>query len=450
MKVIIVGAGDMGQVAAETISEIHDVLLIEKDSDIAESVKGRLNVSVLHEDGTNPKSLRYAIETHHAEVIISTLNRDDSNLFICMMAKRFKPSIRTIASINNPDFMIETSEEGFDGVDILISPELITAEKMYRLAILENAVDYEYINHLRLSVAIFAVESEHRIVGSIVMNLPNNGNFSVFGIYRDDSLLLDVDTMEIHPGDRVCVIGDYEGISEFNQIVGVDDVAKEFVILGGSVVGKNLAKFLSTDPVKRYVKIIDKDPETCHELARTLSGIIVINADFTEPGVQSDENVFKSDCMFSTSRLDDTNLLMCMSAQKYNARKIVSRYFKKEYKDIFTYTGLESIIGYYKIVSSEITKCTISDEMAILRLKDYNELFFIHRIDTESKLLNKYYGDIAIPEGVRLVAIRRDDEIIYPRMDTPLLEGDSIIVFTNLTKESTLARVFGKNVVSEM
>ena len=47
MKAIIVGAGDVGFVAAETISDMNDVLVIEKDEDIADTLKGRLNVSVL-------------------------------------------------------------------------------------------------------------------------------------------------------------------------------------------------------------------------------------------------------------------------------------------------------------------------------------------------------------------------------------------------------------------
>ena len=163
MKVIIVGAGDVGYVAAETICTVHDVLIIEKDGDVAETVKSRLNVSVLHEDGTNPVILSHAIEMHHAEIIISTLHRDDSNLFICLMAKRFNPEIRTIASITNPDYMIGTTDEGFVGVDVIVSPEIITAQKMYYLAIVENLVDFEYMgSDLELCLAIFSVESHNK------------------------------------------------------------------------------------------------------------------------------------------------------------------------------------------------------------------------------------------------------------------------------------------------
>ena len=126
MKVIIVGAGDVGYVAAETICPIHDVLIIEKDADVAESIKGRLNASVLHEDGTNPRTLRYAMQNHHADMIISTLHQDEANLFICMMAKRIDSKIKTISTINNPDYLIEKTSDGFEGIDIFITPEIIT------------------------------------------------------------------------------------------------------------------------------------------------------------------------------------------------------------------------------------------------------------------------------------------------------------------------------------
>lgn len=80
MKAIIVGAGDVGFVSAETISDVNDVLVIEKDEDIADTLKGRLNVSVLREDGTNPRILRYAIENQNADVLISALHSDSEKI----------------------------------------------------------------------------------------------------------------------------------------------------------------------------------------------------------------------------------------------------------------------------------------------------------------------------------------------------------------------------------
>ena len=79
MKVIIVGAGEVGRASAETISNIHDVLVVEKDENVLNVLKSRLNVSTLKADGTNPKTIKYAIENHEADMIIATLGTDSAN-----------------------------------------------------------------------------------------------------------------------------------------------------------------------------------------------------------------------------------------------------------------------------------------------------------------------------------------------------------------------------------
>lgn len=449
MKVIIIGASSIGYVAAETISDMHDVLIVENDAALADIAKNRLNVSVLHENGTNPKTLEQAIEAHKADVIISTLDHDDSNLFICMMAKRIKPTIRTVASITNPDYIIRTTEEGVPGVDIIISPELLTAEKMYKLCVLENALDYEIMPVFRSSMAVFQVPPESDLIGKVVMFALNTSESSAFAIYRNDDLFFQVDSMEIHAGDRICIMGSEHAIEKFNEELGIENTSREIIILGGTIVGRHLAKLLAEDQKKRYVKIIEKNQEVCKELFRVLTGVLVVNGDFTEPNLQSSENIFRSDCLVSVTNQDDTNLLMCMSAQKYNTNKIISRYLKKEYMDIFMFTGLDTIIGFDRIVSNEIAKCVMSNDKVIMRMRNRDEQFFIHDVNKQSKLIDRYFGDVVLPNGLSVLGIYRDGSIIYPMMDTKFLEGDRVMVFTNFTKEKDLAKVFGRKAISE-
>ena len=449
MKVIIIGAGSIGYVAAETISDMHDVLIVEDDAALADIAKNRLNVSVLHEDGTNPKTLEQAIQTHKAEVIISTLEHDDSNLFICMMAKRIKPEIRTVASITNPDYIISTTEQGVSGVDIIISPELLTAEKMYKLCVLENALDYEIMPVFKSSMAVFQVPPESNLVGKVVMFALNSIEATAFAIYRNDDLFFQVDSMEIHAGDRICIMGSENAIDEFNELLGIENISREIIILGGTIVGRHLAKLLAEDQKKRYVKIIEKNQDVCKDLFRILTGVLVVNGDFTEPNLQSSENIFRSDCLVSVTNQDDTNLLMCMSAQKYNTNKIISRYLKKEYMDIFMFTGLDTIIGFDRIVSNEIAKCVMSNDNVVMRMRNREEQFFIHDVNKQSKLIDKYFGDVVMPNGLSILGIYRDGSILYPMMDTKFIEGDRVMVFTNFTKEKDLAKVFGRKAISE-
>ena len=178
--------------------------------------------------------------------------------------------------------------------------------------------------------------------------------------------------------------------------------------------------------------------------------IALFSASFGYAMFQNNESIFRSDALITTSHADDTNLLMSMTAQRHNSRKVITRYFTKEYEDIFQYTGIETIIGYYRIISNEITKSTISDETAIMTARDQDEFYFVHMVDQQSKLLDRYLGDMMVPEGVRIVAVKRGDGIVYPRLDTRFQKDDAVIVFTSFSKRTDLIRVFGKSSIPEV
>ncbi len=453
MRVVIIGAGSVGYVAAETIAGVHDVLVLDNDFDKTDKVTSSLNVSVLHEDGSNPRALRAAIQRHNAEAVVSTLGDDAVNLFICMMAKRYDPRIMTIATVNNPDFRIELESEGYVGVDKIISPEMVTARKIYKMAVMENATDFEFVESLGVGVAVFRVTSGNTVAGKAILDFRLPEECSVFGIYREGKLLLDVETMEAHVGDGICVFGSEKGLSAFNDYMGVELKAVQFVILGGSIMGSNLAKMLLSDKEKRFVTIVEINENRCRELSRFIPEAMVLREDYRDPMVQRSEQLFKSDCIVVASGSDDTNLLMSMTAEKNNSRKVITRYFKPEYKDIFSYTGLNTTVGFYRIVSNEITDCVLPNDVALMRLRNYNELFFMYSVKKKSRFCDRYLGDVKLPAGIRVVAVSRDDygsrRIIYSDLDTYVKEGDQLIVFTTLTREADFKDLFGKNVISE-
>ena len=237
MNIIIVGIGSVGFTTTEVLSHYNDVLIIDHDRNVIEKAKNLLNVSVLYEDGTNPKVLEGAINRHNADVVISTTGRDDDNLLICMLAKIIKPDLRkTIARIRDPDYSISTSEKT---VDQIISPEIMTANKMAELALLENAVDYESIESLDLGLAVFEVTEAHtNILGKMTINIEMPKNCTVMAIYRDDEVIINHEMVQIRVGDRIRVLGSPDGIRDFNTMMGVQRDATEFIIVGGGVAGQ--------------------------------------------------------------------------------------------------------------------------------------------------------------------------------------------------------------------
>lgn len=450
MKVVIIGAGNVGFTSAIALSKVHDVLVVEKDVAKADAAKNILSVSVLHEDGSNPKVLEAAIMRIGAEIILSAVPDDGLNLYICMMAKRIKPSIKTVACLRDPDYIIKTSADGEPGIDLLISPEMITAEKILRLATYENAVAYDQIGSMNLTLATFRVERGHDLVGKVVMELDMPDDFIVVAIYRGENVILDNETAEIHEDDRLCVLGSTESIEKFNKLIGIDKEAKEFVILGASVVGIAVAELLSRGNKKRFVKIIDNDEENCRMAARELSGVIVVNADVADPLVLRSENVQRADVVVSVSNMDERNLLACMAALKFGTKKIISRYSTKEYEEIFKYTGIESIIGYHRVITNEITKNLIFDENAIITMDHDDEFFFSVVLNKKSALTGNYLGDMKLPDGVRITMIIREGKIMYPRMNVKFQNGDKVLVFTHMVNPMKLFKLLGQDALVEL
>ena len=105
MNVIVVGAGKVGYIVAERLSreESNNVMVIENDPQAADKVAMSLNISLINDTGSNPRVLRDAMKMNDPDVVISTVARDEDNLFICMIAKNLKPDVKTIARIRDQD-----------------------------------------------------------------------------------------------------------------------------------------------------------------------------------------------------------------------------------------------------------------------------------------------------------------------------------------------------------
>ncbi|MCL2510205.1 MAG: NAD-binding protein [Methanomassiliicoccaceae archaeon] len=447
---MIVGAGNVGFTSAEALSKVHDILIVEKDAEKAEIAKAMLNASVFHEDGSNPKVIEAAIKRIDADVILSAIHDDGHNIFICLIAKRIKPSIKTVACLRDHDFIIKTTNEGFEGVDLLISPELITAEKIEKLAVLENAVSYDHITSMNIDLATFRIEEGHNLVGKVVLDVDMPPDCNIITVNRGDNVILNNETMEIHAGDRIRVLGSPESIVAFNKLIGIKKEAKEFVILGASVVGIEVAKRLTQNNKKRVVKIIESDETQSRDAARELADIVVVNGDFIDMEVLRSEDVQRADVIISASPMDERNLLACIAGLRFGTRKIISKYSNRDYEKIFRYTGIESIVGYHRVIRNEITKNLIFDENAIMAVEGDKEFFFSVTIDKPSDLLNNRLGDINIPEGIKVAAVRRGGKMIYPLPNTMFMEGDKVLLFTHLANPVKLSRLFGHNPLMEL
>ena len=448
MNIIVVGAGKVGYTVAERLSreESNNVMVIEEDPIAADKVGKSLNITLYNDTGSNPRVLREAIKIHNPDVIISTVTRDEDNLFICMIAKSIKPDLKTVARIRDRDYIpFDDDEESIADklVDEVFSPEIICAETIAMLACLENAIDYDEIKSIGMSMATFHVSRQNvNIIGKTIIGLPDMPeDISVIAIYRGDEIHTEVETFELHLGDRICILGSEEGIIRFNKLMGVDREANEFVILGATAIGVDTAISLEQKG-KRNIRIIETDPEKCTNTLRNLDYTRIMNGNIVDPHLLANENIGRADVLMVLGPTDEINLLASLMGRNYGARKIISEYSIPDYESIFDFAGIQCSIGYHRIIANDITKKLISDEEALLAMRYDNELFFSLTINEKSTVTGKRIGDVKLPAGCRIAYVVRDGKNEVPRMDTEFKVDDKILMFTYMTKLDKIQKMF--------
>ena len=126
MRIVIVGAGEVGTSIAGSLATDHDVVIIDIDADRAERLKYEFDVMTLAGDGTSLSTLQ-AADTESADLFIASTDDDRTNLVACETAKTIGDPF-TIARTKSVEYLRtwELTEEAF-GVDFMVCSDLLSA-----------------------------------------------------------------------------------------------------------------------------------------------------------------------------------------------------------------------------------------------------------------------------------------------------------------------------------
>jgi len=125
MYIIVVGGGRVGYYLAKALlGEGHEILLVEKDATICETVTDELGSVCLRGDGCETATLA-EVGTDRADMLIAVTGHDEDNLVTCQVAKHKFNVPRTIARIGNPQ-----NETLFKklGIDVTVSSTNVILE----------------------------------------------------------------------------------------------------------------------------------------------------------------------------------------------------------------------------------------------------------------------------------------------------------------------------------
>jgi trk system potassium uptake protein TrkA len=130
MKVLIVGAGQVGYNLAEMLKDAGEsVTIVERDADRARWVRDTLNVPVFVGDGDDPTILDEA-GIRGADAVCATTGEDEDNLVVGTLARYEFGVPHTLARVNDPRNEWLYGPALDMGIDVAISEAHLMAEQL--------------------------------------------------------------------------------------------------------------------------------------------------------------------------------------------------------------------------------------------------------------------------------------------------------------------------------
>lgn len=437
MRIIIVGAGEVGFHIAQKLSEENqDVFLIDKDQEKVRRITENLDVQVILGSGTSPDTLRNS-GIEDAQMLVAATDSDEVNLIACLLARHLNPYIVKLARVRNPEYLKEKDLFGQDllSVDQIINPESVMVETIRDLMMVPGASDVIDFVDGRVKLVGVTVKPDSPFVGRQLLSFKGmEGKLLLGAIVRGEQVIIPhgEDTLEANDMVYVVVRSD-ELPAVFRKLDIKDEGLRRVIIVGAGETGTALATFF--DKTKINVKIIEKDNQRCTSLAETLERVIVINGDGSDKSLLQEENISDCDFMVAVTGDEDSNVLMSILAKGLGAKKTITRISKLSYIPLVSALGIDTVVSprlsAIRAILQHIRKGKI---ISVAPLKgEHAEAIEAEALES-SDLVNLPLSKVKFPKGSLVGAIVRNDEIIIPLGDSVIKPKDRLIIFT-LQKE---------------
>ncbi len=440
MKIIIVGAGKVGQKLAEQLSteKDNDVTLIDVESALISDIVGQYDVMGISGSGVNVEVLEDA-GIKDAKLLIAVTGSDELNLLACLMAKKLG-DCQTVARVRKPEYAksINLIKEDL-GLAMIINPELAAANEIARVLRLPSAIQIDSFAKGRVEILKFKIKEESILCGMKVMEIVTklNSDVLVCGVERGENAFIPGGHFVLENGDLISIVASLENVTQFFKKIGMKTSrVKNTTIVGGGDTAYYLAKILIKSGIG--VKIIEKDKQRCDELCALLPKANIVCGDGSDNWVLLEEGIEYAESFVSMTGTDEVNILLSLFAKsKMDGGKIVTKINRVAYDEVIDDLGLDttvypkSITAEYIIKFVRAMKNTIGNNVQTMHmiLDDKAEaLEFI--IKENSPVSGVTIDSLKLKKNILIACINRNGKIIIPRGRDIMEKGDTVIIVT--------------------
>jgi trk/ktr system potassium uptake protein len=447
MRVLIVGAGEVGSHLAERLSqENQDVVVIESDPDRAERISDHLDVMTIVGNGAAIPVLERA-GVKDARILMAVTSKDEVNLIASLAATRMGVDY-TIARISNPEYYDSGSALPREqlGIDLMINPQRECARETFNLLSSPAATDVASFGEGRVQLLGLIVREGAPVAGKTLAELGQelkDKHYVTAAIVRDGVTVIPAGKDRIEEGDLVYLICPTDEVSAVPPLAGYDSYKlRRVMIAGGSPEGAYLAEICGKHGVD--VTLLDRDRQRCLELTEALPKALVLHGDATDLELLDQEGVSGMDGYLASTGSDDTNILSSLLAKQAGARKVVSLISAFDYLPLGPKVGIDATVSPRLSAVNAILRYVRQGRVSsVATLKGIDAEAIQFHIGASTAVANKTLRDMDLPEGCVIGTIFRGGEVIIPTGDNRILPDDEVLVFVLPSAIEKVEKAFG-------
>ncbi|MEM9622753.1 MAG: Trk system potassium transporter TrkA [Pseudomonadota bacterium] len=435
MKILILGAGQVGGTLAENLAkEAFDVTLVDNDANRLQELSARLDIQTINGWASHPEVLRRA-GADDADMLVAVTSSDEVNMVACQVCYSLFRTPTKIARVRSTSYL---TREGFFSkehmpIDVLINPEQVVTNHIHEL--LKHPGALQVLDFAEGRVQLVAMRAYYGgpLVGQELRLLREHmpkADTRVAAIFRRGQAIIPQGDTVIEVDDEVFFIAAQEHIDAvMSELRRVERPFKRVMIAGGGNVGAKLASAVENN---YNVKLLEYSIPRAKFLADQLLKTVVLQGDATDRELLLEENIEQCDAFCAVTNDDEVNIMSSLMAKRLGVRQVITLISKPAYVDL--------VQGDIDIVVSP-QQATTSSLLSHVRRADVARAHSLRRGAAEaieaiahgdrksSKVVGRRINEINLPSGANIGAIVRNNEVLIAHDDVVVESDDHVILF---------------------
>jgi trk system potassium uptake protein TrkA len=446
MKIIILGAGQVGTSVAESlVSEANDITIVDTDIPRLARLADRLDLRVVVGNAALPSVLRQA-GAEDADLLIAVTQSDQTNLCACRTAKTLFNTPTRIARLRSSDYAQypELLEPKNFAVDFSICPEQIVTDYIVKLIEFPEALQVlEFADGLVSLIAVRAFEGGPMVghpIADLRRHIPDV-DARVAAIYRKDQPIVPDGETLVEAGDEVfCLAATRDIRKVMSELRRLDRPTKRILIAGGGNIGERLANATQG----RYnVKIIEANEARAKTLGARLTDTLVLIGDAADENLLASEGIDDMDFFLALTNDDENNILSSLLAKGLGARRVLALINRRVYVDLVQADRIDIAISPAQVsigtLLAHVRKADVAEVHSLRRGAAEALEIVVHGDPRSSKVVGRRLEELDLPHGVTVGAIVRGPapapgradrrQVLMAHHDTLIETEDHVILF---------------------